>query len=55
MIQHNGNYPNQLNQNHSFPPVMIGDNPIVMNGVVARVVVETMSSMLVINPKGNSL
>jgi hypothetical protein len=55
MIQNNGNYPNLLNQNHTFPLVMIGDNPIVMSGVVARVAVEILSSMLVINPKGNSL
>jgi hypothetical protein len=55
MIPNNQNLLNLWNQNHSFPPVMIGDNPIVMNGGAGHVAVETMSSMLVINPKGNSL
>jgi len=53
MIQNNGNYPNLLNQNHPFPQVMIGDYPIVMSGVVVRVAVEILSSILFINPKGN--
>jgi hypothetical protein len=39
-IPNNQNLLNLPNQNHSFPPVMIGDNPIVMNGVVAHVVEE---------------
>ena len=39
-IPNNRNLLNPPNQNHSFPPVMIGDNPIVMNGAVVRVVVE---------------
>jgi hypothetical protein len=39
-IPNNRNVLNPPNRNHSFPPVMIGDNPIVMNGAVVRVVVE---------------
>ena len=53
MIQNNGNYLNLLNQNHPFPQVMIGDNPIVMSGAVVRVAVKILSSILFINSKGN--
>ena len=53
MIQKIRNLLNLLNQNHTFPQVMIGDYPIVMSGVVVHVAVEILSSILFINPKGN--
>jgi len=53
LIQNHRNFWNLLNQNHTFPPVMIGNNPIVMSGGVDHVAVETLSSTLFINPKGN--
>ena len=52
-IPNNQNVPNLRNQNHTFPPVMIGDNPIVTKNAHVVVNSKMMSNINFINSKGN--